>query len=102
MSLGTEQRKFTLMVADLVHYAYTLGWELSFGDAYRDPRCDYGHIESLHRKRLAVDFNIFKDGVWLTDGTGHDVLHDYWDLIGGATRIDADLNHYSKAYGNMR
>ena len=90
------------MVADLISHAYSLGYELSFGDAYRDPRCGYGHIESLHRRRLAIDFNIFLDGVWLTDGTGHDELHDYWDTLDGAERIDNDLNHYSVAWQGMR
>lgn len=102
MSLGSKQRRFTYMVAQLILTAYDMGYELTFGDAYRDPRTTYGHPESLHRKRLAVDLNIFKDGVYLKDGTGHDELHDWWDTMGGAERIAADLNHYSLAYGGMR
>ena len=84
MSLGSKQRRFTYMVAQLILTAYDMGYELTFGDAYRDPRTTYGHPESLHRKRLAVDLNIFKDGVYLKDGTGHDELHDWWDTMGGA------------------
>ena len=38
MSLGNRQRKFTLMVAKLITYAYKQGYELTLGDAYRDPR----------------------------------------------------------------
>ena len=102
MSLGDKQRRVTYMVAQLILTAYDMGYELTFGDAYRDPRTTYGHKDSLHRKRLAIDLNIFKDGKYLTDGTGHKELHDYWDTVGGAKRIDGDLNHYSLEYGDMR
>lgn len=102
MTLGEKQRKFTLMVATLIAWAYENGYELTFGDAYRDPRTKYGHRDSLHRKRLAIDFNLFIDGVWQSDGTGHDRLHDEWDRLGGAKRIPNDLNHYSLARNGMR
>ena len=102
MTLGQKQRKFTLMVGRLINEAYERGYELTFGDAYRDSRVEYGHPDSLHRKRLAVDLNLFKDGEYLIDGAGHDDLHDFWDLLGGSERIADDLNHYSLAHGGMR
>ena len=102
MTLGQKQRKFTHMVALLILHAEQLGYHVTFGDAYRDPRANYGHPKSLHRQRLAVDLNLFKDGVYLINGEGHDKLHDYWDVIGGADRIADDLNHYSYAHGGMR
>jgi len=102
MTLGDKQRKFTLMVSKLIAEAYELGYELTFGDAYRDSRVPYGHPKSLHRSRLAVDLNLFLNGEYKTDGTGHDELHNYWDELGGAARIDKDLNHYSLADGGMR
>lgn len=107
MKLGGKQRRFTLMVARLILHAEMLGYRLTFGDAYRDPRVTYGHPESVHRKRLGIDLNMFiKDaaGRWqyITDGTGHDKLHDYWDSIGGAERIDDDMNHYSISHGGVR
>jgi len=101
-SLGQKQREFTFMVAGLINHAKELGFELTFGDAYRDSRVKYGHPESLHRKRLAIDLNLFIDHEYITDGTGHDLLHNYWDSIGGAERIDNDMNHYSVAHGGMR
>jgi len=96
-----KQVKFTLMISQLIAYAYSYGYELTFGDAYRDSRCPYGHIKSLHRSRLAVDFNIFRNGELLTDGEGHRLLHDFWDSIGGSPRIDDDLNHYSLSHYGM-
>ena len=102
MKLGDKQRKFTRMVAHLIQYAYSIGFEMTFGDAYRDERVTYGHRKSLHRSRLAVDLNLFIDGEYITDGRGHDKLHDYWDMIGGAERIADDMNHYSVEHGGMR
>ncbi len=102
--LGDKQSKFTLMTGQLIIKAYDLGYELSYGDAYRDSRCPYGHIKSLHRERLAVDFNIKKDGVLLEGeeaDKGHNELHDFWDSEGGSRRIEGDLGHYSLSHYGM-
>lgn len=103
MSLGNEQRRFTRMVADLIIYAYDQGYGLTFGDAYRAPRVKYGHKKSLHRKRLAIDLNLFKDGDYLRTTTDHEPLGLYWESIGGTWggRFD-DGNHYSLEYGGMK
>lgn len=36
-TLGQKQRHFTRLVGLLIEYAYQEGYELTFGDAYRDP-----------------------------------------------------------------
>ena len=107
MSLGFEQRKFTLMVSKLIVFAYDNGYELTFGDAYRDPRVygrsgelkGYGRRDSLHKSRLAVDFNLFKEGKYLQTTEDHVPLGVYWESIGGSWggRFN-DGNHYSLAY----
>ena len=62
------------MIALLILHAEMLGYKLTFGDAYRDPRVTYGHKDSLHRKRLAVDLNLFLDGGgWHIVGSGGSV-----------------------------
>ena len=102
MGLRKRQSRFVQKKALLIQYAILLGYELTDGDAYRDSRCSYGHPKSLHRKRLAQDFNIFKDGVLLEGASAekaHGELHDFWDFLGGNKRIAADLNHYSDADG---
>ena len=79
------------MLGILILKAYGLGFEITMGDVWAHD----GHKEnSKHYSRLAADLNLFKDGKWLTDGEGHDTLHDYWDEIGGGKRIGHDLNHY--------
>lgn len=111
MTLGQKQRKFTRMIADLIGFAYSQGYELTFGDAYRDPRV-HGHVgqkksyssaNSLHKERLAVDFNLFKNGQYLTSTEDHRPLGEYWESIGGAWggRFN-DGNHYSIEHGGRK
>ena len=83
------------MVARLIGHADSLGYSLTFGHAWRSPACTVGSEVSLHRKRLAVDFNLFIDGEWIKDGRGHDELHTFWTSIGGADPIPGDSNHYA-------
>lgn len=101
--LGDKQQRFTRMIADLIIFAYNQGYTLSFGDAYRDPRCPYGHRNSLHRSRLAVDFNLFRNGKYLKKTEDHRELGEYWESIGGSWggRF-GDGNHYSLAHNGMK
>ena len=92
------------MVSQLIVKAYEMGYEVTLGDAYRDPRLHgalgekkgYSHRNSCHKIRLAIDLNLFKDGVFLTDGTGHKELGEWWESQGGSWggRFN-DSNHYS-------
>ena len=95
MSLGQQQRKFTLMVSDLINWAYQQGFELTFGDAWAQS----GHVaDSFHYKRLAVDLNLFRNGIYLTKTSDHQPLGNYWKSIGGTWGGDfkrKDGNHYS-------
>jgi hypothetical protein len=111
MSLGSEQREFTLLVATLIAWAYENGYELTLGDAYRDPRLHgevgekkgYGHPSSFHKVRKAIDLNLFKDGVYLTTTEAHSPLGELWESLdprctwGGRFN---DGNHYS--FGEAR
>lgn len=93
MKLSEKQQKFTQMVARLIIYAESLGYGLTFGDAYATT----GHKEnSFHYSRLAVDFNLFKDGEYLTKTSDHKPIGLYWESIGGTWggRFN-DGNHYS-------
>jgi hypothetical protein len=106
MSLGSKQREFTLAISELITWAYASGYELTVGDAYRDPRVfgevgvkdGYGHSKSAHKRRLALDLNLFKDGRYLTSTSDHKPLGEYWvtlheDAVWGGTFNDG--NHYS-------
>jgi len=93
MTLGAKQRLFAGMVGKLIVWAYTLGYELTLGDAYATT----GHkANSLHYIRLAIDLNLFKNGVYQTTTEAHRELGEYWESLGGTWggRFN-DGNHYS-------
>lgn len=110
-SLRQKQSRFVRMIGLLIEFAYQQGYELTFGDAYRDPRVhgavgvkkSYSSVNSLHKERLAVDFNLFKDGKYLTSSEAHRELGEYWESIGGTWggRFN-DGNHYSIAHGGRK
>jgi hypothetical protein len=94
-SLREQQSLFAYNVAKLILFAYEQGFELTFGDAYaRD-----GHRpNSFHYKRLAIDLNLFKDGIYLTDTESHLPLGLFWESLGGTWGgrfRRPDGNHYS-------
>ena len=107
MTLGEKQRLFTRLVGKLIEFAYANGYELTFGDAYRSPeqarlnaQSGSGIVNSLHCERLAIDFNLFKDGVYLTDSAAYKPLGEYWEFLGADCRWGGrfkrpDGNHFS-------
>lgn len=102
-TLREKQSKFARMVSALLDYAYIMGYEVTFGDAYRDPRCSYGHKDSLHRLRLAIDLNLFKDGEYLSDTEDHKKLGKFWKALGGSWGGEwGDGNHYSLENNGMK
>jgi len=111
MSIRKKQSKFVQMIGDLIDYAYREGYELTFGDAYRDPRLHghigfkegYGRRDSLHKERLAIDLNMFKDGRYLTSTEDHRPLGEFWEKMGGSWggRFN-DGNHYSLEHEGRR
>lgn len=110
-TLGQKQRKFSLMIATLILYAYDKGYEISLGDAYRDPRLHgavgekkgYGHAKSAHKQRLAVDLNLYSQGVYLDTTEAHKFLGEKWEAMGGAWggRF-SDGNHYSLEHEGVK
>lgn len=111
MSLRKKQSKFARMVADLIIKAYSLGYEITLGDAYRDPRLHgelgvkkgYGHPKSAHKNRLAIDLNLFKDGKFLEGTEAHKDLGEWWESQGGSWggRFN-DGNHYSLEHEGVK
>lgn len=92
------------MVARLLNQAHAMGYEVTLGDAFRDPRLHgamgekkgYGAARSCHKLRLAVDLNLFKDGAYLQNSADHKPLGEWWEKQGGTWggRFQ-DGNHYS-------
>jgi len=111
MTLREHQAKFSLMKARLVIYAYSLGYELSPGEGtitvvhcpYCKKKVSKHKKGSLHHDKLAQDYDLFKDGKYLSKTEDHRPLGLYWEAMGGAWggRFQ-DGNHYSLQYGQRR
>jgi len=110
MSLVAKQGKFVQMIAELVNFAFSKGYVLTYGEAYRPPETakmyqekGIGIANSLHTIRLAVDFNVFKDGVYLASGDKFTDLGEFWEQIGGTWggRFE-DGNHFSLSHNGVR
>jgi hypothetical protein len=93
LTLREQQSEFVLAVGRLIRYAYALEYELTFGDA----AATSGHrAGSFHYKRLAIDLNLFRDGVYLTETEDHEPLGIFWESLGGSWGGRwGDGNHYS-------
>jgi hypothetical protein len=113
MKLGEKQRLFARLVPRLIDKVHELGFECTLGDAYRDPRVfgplgqrrGYGHPNSGHKSRLALDLNLFKDGVFLTDTEDHCPLGEWWKTQHPLARWGGDFrdgNHYSVEHEGMQ
>ena len=105
MSLGKKQREFAACIGHLILFAYSRGYELTFGDAFRGPETTHGHPFSNHRQRLAVDFNLFKDGKYLKETKAHKELGEFWEKLHPLARWGGrfkDGNHYSFEHNGVK
>lgn len=112
LTLGQKQRLFTRLVGELIAYAYSQGYELSLDWCYRplDIAAIYasqgiGVKDSLHTKRLAIDLNLFRDGVWLRATEDHRPLGEWWEERDPLCRWGGhfgDGNHYSLEHEGVR
>lgn len=108
MTLGDRQRQFTRHVGLLIGYAYGQGYELTVGDAFRTEEQQRAYVKagksktmnSKHILRLAIDLNLFKNGVYLTKSEDYEPLGKFWESLspnnvwGGRWVSISDGNHF--------
>jgi hypothetical protein len=114
MTLGEKQRLFCSLVAKLIAFAYDIGYEMTFGEAYRTPEQAQanavkgtGISNSLHTKRLAIDLNLFYNKVYLQRTEEYEELGDYWKSLHplccwGGDFKKPDGNHFSLEHEGVR
>ena len=99
MSLSKKQQDFARHVADLIHQIYARGYACTFGHAYRCPDCPVGTKNSNHKIKLAIDLQLFKNGVYLTDGEDYRQFAQYWEALHPDNRNGIrfnDANHFER------
>lgn len=118
MDLGTKQKIFSQLIASLIHWIKSQGYEVTLGEAWRSPETaelyakeKKGIKHSIHCLRLAVDLLLFKDGKYLTDSKDYEFAGVYWEELsteeyecawGGRFNSLPDGNHFSIAHGGVR
>ena len=108
MKLSENQIIFSLNIADLIHFANSESIGLTFGDAYRSEYLQKHYLatgksktmNSMHLKRLAVDFNFFINGKLTYKKSDLQKLGDFWESLhhknrwGGNFKSFLDVPHF--------
>lgn len=122
MSLREKQSVFALNFAKLVQYAYSIGYEITYGEGLRTKSQQYLYFEgfdiekigaslklykstrrsktmnSKHLLKLAHDINLFKNGQIQTDAEAFKPLAKYWKSLHPANESGYDwgwdLGHF--------
>ena len=113
-TLRQKQSRFARSVPLLLQYMTALGYEYTLGEAWRtqaqanaNAASGAGISNSLHIERLAIDINLFKDGMYLADSESHRPFGTFWKSLGpdhfwGGDFSRPDGNHYSIGYGGRK
>lgn len=113
-TLHQRQVLHTQLVSELIAWAQTQGYDLTWGETWRVPAqatanavSGAGIVNSLHIQRLAVDFNLFDEaGKWITDPAAFKPLADYWLTLdplccAGYYFHSVDADHFSITHNGV-
>jgi len=114
LKLGQKQELFTrLICTKLVPFALSKGYQIRGGEWWRSEaaaieyaRTGKGIKNSNHRKKLAWNINLFKNGKFLTSTEDHRELGEYWEKLHPLCRWGGrfkrrDANHYSLLHNGI-
>jgi hypothetical protein len=115
VTLGEKQRLFARLMGQFISWCFTNGYELTFGEALRTQAqananavSGAGISNSLHLLKLAIDLNLFVNGVYQSDSAAYKPLGDHWKLMhplcrwGGDFISRPDGNHFSLEHEGVR
>lgn len=115
--LLNNQIAFARLIPRLIDKAFELGYEVTIGDVFRDPRAfgemgktiAYGNPRSAHKQKLAIDLNLYKNGNYLPNTEDHQQLGGWWKKQHPLARWGGDFgknnldgNHYSFEYNGIK
>lgn len=109
MTLREQRCLFTRLTARLIMLVEAMpGYEIAFGEVKRtaaqaqaNAAAGTGISNSLHLDALAVDFDLYVNGVYEADSAAHEPLGRAWKNLhplcrwGGDFKPRPDGNHYS-------
>jgi hypothetical protein len=112
MKLSERQGIFALNVSKLLQWIFQGTRTCTLGEAWRtEEQAKYneehglGIANSLHRSRLAIDLNLFKDGILLENLEDYREAGEYWKTLhidnnwGGDFKKRKDPYHFSMSDG---
>jgi hypothetical protein len=115
MTLGEKQELFMECLAVHLSWLVANGYKIRGGELQRDPRIaeanaatGAGISNSLHILKLAIDLNLLRNGVMLTDTADHATSGAHWKSLhplcrwGGDFTTRPDGNHYSVEHNGVR
>lgn len=114
MTLRETQSLHVKYTAQLIDWAYSQGYELTWGQTLRtqaeadaNAASGAGIVHSLHLIKLAVDLALFKDGVNLTAKEDFQPLGDYWKSLDqqccwGGDFHSPDSDHFSITWQGVK
>lgn len=115
MTLSEAQRLHVKCFAKLLNWGLKNGYEFTWGEALRtqaqalaNAQNGSGIAKSLHLLKLAIDINLFKDGVYQPTTEAHAPLGAYWKTLdplccwGGDFVTRPDGNHYSITWNGIK
>jgi len=106
------QQHFALTLAKFIIRVNELGWQVTFGEAYRPPETaalyaqqGRGIKESLHTVRLACDLNFFKNNMYITATKELETVGAIWEAQDSLATWGGrfgDGNHMSFGFGGHK
>lgn len=120
MTLREQRCVFTRLLALLIAYAVSRGWEVSLEEVKRslaqanaNAASGAGISNSLHLIGLAADLNLYINGVWQQSSEAHRELGTYWKSLHPLARWGGDFkdkngrpkpdgNHYSLEWKGIK
>ena len=101
MKQSEKQWKFLMMLTDLIAFVANYDnyqYSMTGGDLWSKKEYLAHSKNSFHYKRLAIDLNLFIDGVYQESTEAHRPFGEYWESISGTWGgrfKNPDGNHYS-------
>lgn len=114
MPISEKQMVFSQLVGVLLDWIYVNGYEVTFGEAYRTPeqaafnaRAGSGIVNSQHTLRMAIDLNLYINGVYQTTTEAYLPLGVFWkslhpECAWGGDFSKPDGNHFSLQHNGVR